>query len=389
MAPIARVALIGNALPRRCGIATFTADLQQALVEADAAVHAGVVAMNDPGQSYDYPATVEFEINEADPQDYQRAAQFLNRGAFDVVSLQHEFGIFGGASGDLIVPLLSRLTVPVVSTLHTVLEEPSAQQRSVLGQIVAASATVVVMAEQGRALLRERYGVADAKIEVIPHGIPDMPFAEPEAAKAVLGFSGRSVILTFGLLSPNKGIEVMIDAMPAILARRPDAVYVVLGTTHPHLVRRHGEAYRESLVARAQDLGVADRVVFLDRFVDQPTLLEFIAMADVYVTPYLTEAQMTSGTLAFSFGLGKAVVSTPYWHARELLSEGRGILVPFGDSISIGREIGALLTDDIRRSAMRRRAYASSRPMTWARTGERYLEAFESARAQNLARKVS
>jgi glycosyltransferase involved in cell wall biosynthesis len=359
------------------------------LVEADLSVHVGVVAMNDPGQTYAYPQTVECEINEAEPQDYRRAARYINGGAYDVVSLQHEFGIFGGPSGEFIVPLLRRLDPPVVTTLHTVLEEPSAEQRAVLGQIVSASAKVVVMAEQGRVLLKDRYGVSEQKIEVIPHGIPDMTFAEPEAAKAAQGFAGRSVILTFGLLSPNKGIEVMIDAMPAILAQRPDAVYVVLGATHPHLVRRHGEAYRESLMARAQALGLGDKVVFLDQFVDQPTLLGFIAMADVYVTPYLTEAQMTSGTLAFSFGLGKAVVSTPYWHARELLSDGRGVLVPFGDAAALGREIGALLTDHDRRSAMRRRAYATSRAMTWARTGARYLKAFERARVQTLARKVS
>ena len=220
----------------------------------------------------------------------------------------------------------------------------------------------------------------DEKIEVIAHGIPDFPFVEPDAAKAKLGFSGRSVILTFGLLSPSKGIEVMIDAMPSILKRRPDAVYVVLGATHPNLVRDQGEAYRESLMARVRELGIEDHVVFLDQFVDQATLLEFISMCDVYVTPYLNEAQMTSGTLAYSFGLGKPVVSTPYWHARELLADGRGVLVPFGDAAGIGNEIAQLLTDDPRRQAMRERAYAASRSMTWERTAERYMAVFEHAR---------
>ena len=220
----------------------------------------------------------------------------------------------------------------------------------------------------------------DDKIEVIAHGIPDFPFVEPDAAKAKLGFSDRSVILTFGLLSPSKGIEVMIDAMPSILKRRPDAVYVVLGATHPNLVRDQGEAYRESLMARVRELGIEDHVVFLDQFVDQATLLEFISMCDVYVTPYLNEAQMTSGTLAYSFGLGKPVVSTPYWHARELLADGRGVLVPFGDAAAIGNEIAELLTDDPRRQAMRERAYAASRSMTWERTAERYMTVFENAR---------
>ena len=221
----------------------------------------------------------------------------------------------------------------------------------------------------------------DEKIEVIAHGIPDFPFVEPDAAKARLGFSGRSVILTFGLLSPSKGIEVMIDAMPSILKRRPDAVYVVLGATHPNLVRDQGEAYRESLMTRVRELGVEDHVVFLDQFVDQATLLEFISMCDVYVTPYLNEAQMTSGTLAYSFGLGKPVVSTPYWHARELLADGRGVLVPFGDAAGIGNEIAQLLTDEPRRQAMRERAYAASRSMTWERTAERYMTAFETCAA--------
>jgi glycosyltransferase involved in cell wall biosynthesis len=244
------------------------------------------------------------------------------------------------------------------------------------------------MAEKGADLLRTVYQVPSDKIEIIPHGIPDVPFTEPDAAKARLGFAGRSVILTFGLLSPNKGIEVMIDAMPSILATQPNAVYVVLGATHPNLVREQGEAYRDSLIARVLERGVADHVVFLDQFVDQATLLDFISMCDVYVTPYLNEAQMTSGTLAYSFGSGKAVVSTPYWHARELLADGRGTLVPFGDSRAIGAEIAALLSDDTRRQAMRAQAYAASRSMTWDRTAERYIKVLEGARGRQTLRVV-
>ena len=218
-----------------------------------------------------------------------------------------------------------------------------------------------------------------AKIEVIPHGIPEFPFLEPHHAKAKLGFAGKSVILTFGLLAPSKGIETVIDAMPAIIKSCPNAVYVVLGATHPNLVRDQGEAYRDSLMQRAQELGIADHVVFFNQFVDQATLLDYISMCDVYVTPYLNEAQMTSGTLAYSFGLGKAVVSTPYWHAQELLADGRGILVPFGDASAIGAEIASLLTNDVRRHAMRKRAYADSRSMIWAQTAKRYLAVFEAA----------
>jgi glycosyltransferase involved in cell wall biosynthesis len=335
--------------------------------------------MTDHGQTYDYPASVALQIKDGDIEDYVRAADFLNAGRFDTVCLQHEFGIFGGEAGAHILVLLSRLAMPVVTTLHTVLADPTAAQRVVMERIIAASSKVVVMANKAHELLRSVYQVPEDKIEVIAHGIPDVAFVGPEAAKARLGFSGRSVILTFGLLSPNKGIEVMIDAMPSILKRRADAVYVVLGATHPNLVRDQGEAYRESLLARVRELGIEDHVVFLDQFVDQATLLEFISMCDVYVTPYLNEAQMTSGTLAYSFGLGKPVVSTPYWHARELLADGRGVLIPFGDAAAAGREIAELLTDDTRRQAICKRAYAVSRSMTWERTAQRYMSAFEHA----------
>jgi glycosyltransferase involved in cell wall biosynthesis len=375
-----RIAVIGNSLPRRCGIATFTTDLQQAISTLRPGLETCIVAMTDHGQAYDYPAAVALQIKDDNIDEYARAAEFLNAGRFDTVCLQHEFGIFGGEAGAHILVLLSRLTMPVVTTLHTVLARPTPAQRAVMDRIVEASSKVVVMAKKGRELLRSVYQVPDDKIEVIAHGIPDVAFVGSEAAKARLGFSGRPVILTFGLLSPNKGIEVMIDAMPSILRHSPDAVYVVLGATHPNLVRDKGEAYRESLMARVRELGVEDHVVFLDQFVDQPTLLEFISMSDVYVTPYLNEAQMTSGTLAYSFGMGKPVVSTPYWHARELLAEGRGVLIPFGDAAATGLEIAQLLTDDTRRQAMCRRAYAVSRSMTWERTAERYLAVFETAR---------
>lgn len=389
MTQLSRLAFIGNSLPRRCGIATFTTDLQQAISTSCADVETCIVAMTDHGHAYDYPSVVRLQVNDERIEDYMHAADFLNAGQFEVVSLQHEFGIFGGEAGDHIMALLSRLTMPIITTLHTVLSEPTPVQRGVLDRIVDASSRVVVMAEKGRKLLRTVYRVPAEKIEFIPHGIPDFAFVEPDQAKAKFGFSGRAVILTFGLLSPKKGIEVMIDAMPSILKSRADAVYVVLGATHPNLVRHQGEAYRESLVARVRELGVEDHVVLLDQFVDKATLLGFISMCDVYVTPYRNEAQMTSGTLAYSFGLGKAVVSTPYWHARELLADGRGILVPFGDATAIGSEIAGLLTDDARRQAMRKRAYSSSRSMTWERTAERYLTAFESARRGHRLRVIA
>ena len=380
MTQLSRIAFIGNSLPRHCGIATFTTDLQQAVAASGAGVDTCIVAMTDNGNAYDYPAAVRHEVRDERIEDYVRAAGFLNAGRFDAVSLQHEFGIFGGNAGGHIMALLSRLTMPVITTLHTVLAEPAPAYRDVLDRVVDASSRIVVMAEKGRKLLRTVYQVPAEKIEVIPHGIPDFAFVEPDQAKARFGFSGKPVILTFGLLSPSKGIEVMIDAMPLILKSSPDAVYIVLGATHPHLVRDQGEVYRESLVARVRELGIENHVVFLDQFVDKPTLLAYISMCDVYVTPYLNEAQMTSGTLAYSFGLGKAVVSTPYWHARELLADGHGILVPFGDATATGTEIAALLTGNGRLRAMRERAYASSRCMTWERNAERHLAAFETGR---------
>jgi glycosyltransferase involved in cell wall biosynthesis len=331
MKPLQRVALIGNHLPRRCGIATFTHDLHRAISTSRPDLETCVVAMNDPGGTYDYPAAVRFQIQDESIDGYAQAAAFLNAAPFDVVSLQHEYGIFGGEAGGHIIELLQRLTMPVVTTLHTVLPAPTPAQRDVMGRIVARSTKLVVMAEKGRELLRSVHDVSPQKIEVIPHGIPDFPFLEAHHAKTKFGFSGRTVILTFGLLSPSKGIETVIDAMPAIIRSCPNAVYVILGATHPNLVRTQGEAYRDSLTVRARELGIEDHVVFFNQFVDQATLLSFISMCDVYATPYLNEAQMTSGTLAYSFGLGKAVVSTPYWHAREQLDDGRGILVPFSN----------------------------------------------------------
>jgi glycosyltransferase involved in cell wall biosynthesis len=387
MAEARRIAFIGNSLPRRCGIATFTTDLQQSISASLPGSHTTIVAMTDQGKQYAYPGVVGFEINDAIPVDYRHAAEFLNAGGYDVISLQHEFGIFGGESGDFILPLLAQLQAPIVTTLHTILAQPSTSQRRVLERVIDLSSKVVVMADKGRQLLQSVYQTPAAKILTIAHGVPDSPFVDPEPAKIALGFSKRPVILTFGLLSPNKGIEFMIDAMPTILERRPDAVYVVLGATHPSLVRQQGEAYRESLVARARALGIESQVVFLDQFVDKTTLLGFIAMCDVYVTPYLNEAQMTSGTLAYSFGLGKAIVSTPYWHAQELLANDRGVIVPFRDATSLATAVSGLLTNESRRQEIRERAYADSRSMTWERTAEKYNDAFRGAhRASMLGR---
>lgn len=380
MNPLQRVAFIGNHLPRRCGIATFTHDLHAAVAAARPALETSIVAMTDPECSYDYPHFVRCQVRDDLVADYTEAADILNAGRYDIVNLQHEYGIFGGEAGGHVLELLSRLEMPIVTTLHTVLADPTPLQYRVMSRIIDLTSKIVVMARKGKELLRAVHGVPAGKIDIIPHGIPDFPFLETAPAKAKLGFSGKSVILTFGLLSPSKGIETVIDAMPEIIRSCPDAIYVVLGATHPNLVREQGEAYRDSLVARAAKLGVHDHVVFINQFVDQPTLLDYISMCDVYVTPYLNEAQMTSGTLAYSFGLGKAVVSTPYWHAEELLADGLGVVVPFGNAHAVGVEIASLLTDDDRRDTIRRRAYAASRSMVWSQIAKRYIAVFETAK---------
>jgi glycosyltransferase involved in cell wall biosynthesis len=362
-----------------CGIATFTDSLHRAVSKDDPNLEAFVVAMTETGAEYEYPREVLFDIREDIIGNYAQAAEFLNSADVDVVSLQHEYGIFGGDAGNNILKLLSRLEIPIVTTLHTVLTEPTPMQRTVMDQLVRRSAKIVVMAEKGRELLQSVNDVPAQMIEVIPHGIPDFPFLDSTCGKDKLGLKGKTVILTFGLLSPNKGVETMIDAMPRIIGACPNAVYVVLGATHPNLLRDQGDTYRDNLTTRARELGLEDHVIFFNQFVEQNELLNFIAMSDVYASPYLNEAQITSGALAYSFGLGKAIVSTPYWHAQELLDDGRGVLVPFRDPDAMSREIIALLTDDARRNSMRQRAYLASRSMTWERTAKRYLATFDDA----------
>ena len=385
-APLDRIAFVGNHVPRRCGLATFTRDLRSAVAERLPEADCLVVSMNDRGQGYDYPAEVRFACDDGDPAAYRRAAEFLNLTNIDVVSLQHEYGIFGGTAGGHVLELLRDLRMPVHTTLHTVLARPTADQRRVLDEVLHLSARVAVMTERGRELLRSIHGVADAQIDVIPHGIPHMEFADPNFHKDRFGIEGSDVLLTFGLLSPSKGIENVIAALPAIIARHPDAIYLVVGATHPHLLREQGERYRESLMRLANELGVTRHVVFHDRYVDMPELLAFIGAADVYVTPYLGEDQITSGTLAYAFGCGKAVLSTPYWHARELLADGRGVLVPFRDPEAIAREVSSLLADDARRHAMRKRAWLLGRDMVWSRVADRYVEAFGRTRLATLVK---
>ncbi len=375
-----RIAFVGNYLPRECGIATFTTDLCTALAAEYGAGRLFAIPVNDPDSSYDYPERVRLELAQEDLASYERAADFLNFNGNDLVCLQHEYGIFGGAAGRYILALLRRLKMPLVTTLHTVLREPDANQRIVLEEIAQLSDRLVVMSELAAELLREVYAVPSGKIDVIPHGVPDMPFMDPNYFKDRFGTEGKSVLLTFGLLSPNKGIENVIRALPAILARHPNVVYIVSGVTHPHIRRREGERYREGLQALAAQLGVSAQLILNNRFVDADELVEHVGAADIYITPYRQEAQIVSGTLAIALGAGKAIVSTPYWHARELLAEKRGVLVPFENPDAIAEAVLALLENDAERHAMRKRAYLHSRGTTWQKTARAYMATFQRAR---------
>jgi glycosyltransferase involved in cell wall biosynthesis len=372
-----RIALLGNHLPRQCGIATFTTDLSAAIAAEFPALRCFVVAMNDAGERQDYPPMVRFEIEESEVASYRRAVDFLNVSTVDAVSLQHEYGIFGGKAGQLVLPLLSELRMPIVTTLHTILADPDPTQRRVMDEIVRLSERLVVMSGHGAALLQQVHGVAPDKIDLIPHGIPEVMFAPGD--KDRLGVAGKSVIMTFGLLSPDKGIEHVVDALPAILEAYPDTIYIVLGATHPHVLEQSGETYRLMLEARAQRLGVDGNMIFHNRFVSQAELGEFLSAADIYVTPYLNPAQSTSGTLAYAIGAGKAVISTPYRYATELLADGRGVLVPWRDSGAIAREVIGLLGDEERAGAMRQRAAVYGQEMAWGAVARRHVASLERA----------
>ncbi len=382
---VRKIAFVGDHLPRKCGIATFTSDLLAAVATAHPQSQCFAVSVNDIKSGYDYPDVVRFEIEEQDLSSYLRAADFLNISNVDIVCLQHEFGIYGGPAGGHILALLRELRMPVVTTLHTVLREPRADQRRVMQELISLSTRVVVMAERGRQMLQDIYGAPSAKIDLIAHGIPDVGFVDPTYFKDQFGVEGKVVLLTFGLLSPNKGIEYVLKALPEILQEFPDVVYIVLGATHPNELREHGEAYRVSLEMLAKKSKIEKSVIFYNDFVDLENLKEFIGAADLYITPYLNEAQITSGTLAYTFGSGKAVVSTPYWHAAELLAEDRGVLVPFADAPAIAREVIGLLRDDTRRHSIRKNAYRMGREMVWSNVAQLYMRSFELSRLEGAA----
>ena len=385
MKNIKKVAFIGNYLPRQCGIATFTTDLCESFASGNLSVQCYAIPITDTEEGYEYPERVRLEIKEQDLDTYKAAADFLNLNNFDIVCLQFEYGIFGGKAGSYILSLLRNLKMPIITTLHTVLKNPNVEQRRVMDELLARSDYVVVMIQKAVEILHDVYKTPLDKVRLIPHGIYDMPFIDPNFYKDQYGVEGKTVILTFGLISPQKGIEVVLRALPEIIKDHPDVVYLVVGVTHPNLLRHEGEKYRLSLQRLADELGIKRQVVFYNKFVSTEELIELITLADIYITPYLEETQITSGTLAYAYGSGNAVISTPYWHAQELLADGRGILVPFGDSDSITEAITGLIQNQVELNTMRKNAYLQGREMTWKKVAQHYGNLFAEARQKRSA----
>src|SRR6202521_4256878 len=379
-----RIAVIGNYLPRHCGIATFTTDLCAAISAEYGTARLLALPVNDTEEGYDYPARVRWSLAQDDLTSYQEAAEFLNFNNIDMLCLQHEYGIFGGPAGSHILRLLRGLKMPLVTTLHTVLREPDPNQLMVMEEIAELSDRLIVMSQLSSQFLQEIYKVPGSKIDMIPHGVPDLPFLDPNFYKDRFGVEGKAVLLTFGLLSPNKGIESVIQALPQILSKHKNVAYIVAGATHPHILRREGEKYRASLEALAKKVGVESQVIFHNRFVSPDEMVQFIGAADIYITPYRHEAQVVSGTLAYALGAGKAIISTPYWHAIELLDDGRGALVPFQNPAAIAQKTIELLDTPAIRHAMRKRAYLFAREMIWKRVAQGYMESFAKVRSDRM-----
>lgn len=376
------IVFIGNYLPRRCGIATFTTDLLESIQGVTPQTDCWAIAVNDIPEGYEYPNQVRFEINQNQLSDYKLASEFINMNRIELICLQHEYGIFGGPSGSNIIRLITDLKMPVITTLHTVLNNPTQEQKEILVKIASISDKLIVMSHKAIDILKKVYNISKNKIMFIHHGIPDNPFSDSSYYKDQLGVEGKKVILTFGLLSQNKGIEYVIKAMPEILKKYPNVVYIILGETHPHVLKNEGESYRISLQQLSNKLGVSDKIIFQNRFVNINELNEFLGMADIYITPYLNEEQITSGTLIYAMGTGKATISTPYWYAKEMLDDNRGIIVPFKDSGKIAEKIIYLLDNEIEFHAMRKQAYLYCRNAIWKEVAQNYLNLFSEIKKE-------
>jgi glycosyltransferase involved in cell wall biosynthesis len=364
-----RTAFVATYAPRRCGIATFTSDLARAVGSRDIAV------LHPSGDAMAYPDEVRHVIRKDHHDDYLDTARALNRSV-DLVSVQHEYGIWGGADGERVLDFIRALRVPAVVTMHTVLRAPTPHQRAVLSDLGRIAEASVVMSRSAADLLIGTYGADPDRVVVIPHGVPDVPLVDSNAVKPSLGVAGRDVILSFGLLGPGKGYELAIEAMPEVVAAHANALYVILGATHPELIRREGEAYRESLTGAVERLGMTDHVRFVDKFVSLSELMRWLEAADVFVTPYPNLSQIVSGTLSYAMGAGRAIVSTPYTYAEELLADGRGVLVAPGSPSDLAAALGSLIGDPTLRARIGSRAFAFSRRMVWSAVGAEYQRLF-------------
>ncbi len=370
-----KIAIIGNYPPRQCGIATFTKDLNEGFKEIG--VTTAIVAMNDGLNQYDYPDDVVFEVEQNVMASYIYAAQYLNANSFDAVILQHEFGIFGGKDGVHILPLLHQLKMPLVVTLHTVLQTPSYAQKEILQRICKMANRVVVMSRKATEMLTGIYGVPKSKIALVEHGVPAYRYIQEEA-KREFRLQDKKVLLTFGFVSRNKGIEIAIKAMSEVVKKHPDILYIVLGKTHPAVLRHVGEEYRLYLTQLIEDLNLEENVILLNEFTTQKELFKYLYASDIYITPYLNEQQVTSGTLTYAVGAGSAVVSTPYWHAAELLSNGRGVLFDFGDTNELSRILTDLLDNPEKRLEIRKKALDYGKKISWPKIGSVYNDVIET-----------
>lgn len=384
-APLRRVALIGGFRPRKCGIATFTTDIFEQLGEHHPEISIDLHVIESPADSHAYPEA-RTVIGAETREDYALAACRINEDAVDAVWLQHEYGIFGGEDGKMVLELVDRIAAPLIVTLHTVLEHPSERQRAILAHLLRRASRVMVMSRHSRDLLVRIYGENEDRIAVIEHGAPDRPFGRGEAFRRRAGLEQRNVLMTFGLLGPGKGLETVIEALPAIIAQHPDTLYRIVGATHPNLVARDGEAYREGLVARAEELGVADHIEWDNRFLETDELLEQLEACDIYLTPYPGLQQSTSGTLSYAVALGRAVVSTPYVHARELLEGGVGCLIEPRSAGAIAEAVNSLLGDRAKLEAMQHRAWQRGRETIWPQFAAGGAQLVESAIAKPPAR---
>jgi len=369
---------LGSFPPRECGIATFTKDVVDSYDERFGG-HSEIIAIEEPGAPQrDYPPTVLASLIQDDRDSYRAIADIVNHHPCDALNVQHEYGLFGGENGEWIVDLIALVRKPVIVSLHTVLPEPTPDHMRVVRTLCATASSVVVLSETGKDVLIERYGIDPQKISVIHHGVPDVPFRGTDAAKTFLGLRDRQVVSTFGLINRGKGLEFAIEAMREVTATHPDALYLILGETHPVVRRHEGEAYRESLEKLVAEYGLERNVRLVDRYLGFAELVQYLQATDIYLTPYLNPVQIVSGTLAYAVGLGKAIVSTPYLYAEELLAHGRGFLVQFRDAVSIARTVNALFDDRDLRASTERRAYRFGRQMTWPNVAQDYCGLFAS-----------